>query len=158
MAGIHGSFSSDTTRAIMPAMPPAAYKTYGMSMPLKTHWRRATCEEFGCVAYQSGWVTTVDTSTELGRKQYAYCKADRERSFSVQRPEPMLFKFVYAPGNRCFLEHQLPLGRPVRFYVAEGDWRGNPRRIPARVHQYAEDWVEDFSIHQGALKTAIEKG
>lgn len=143
-----------------PPMPPQAYKTYGMAMPLRTHWRRATCEEVGCEAYRNGWVSTFDVATELGQRQYAYCKEDRSRSFSVQRPMLTLVKFVYPPGSRCFRsdEHRLPLDRPARFYVAEGDFRGNPRGIPVRVHARADDWVEDFSLHQQRLADAIEKG
>jgi hypothetical protein len=160
MAGITGAFRSDTQRAIMPAGPPQAYKTYGMSMPLKTHWRPATCEETGCDAYRRGWVSTFDLSTDLGKRQFDYCKADKTRSFSIQRPAANLVKFVYAPGNCCFKagDHRLPLERPARLYVAEGDWRGNPRGVPARVHQRPQDWVDDFANHQDRLAAAVQKG
>lgn len=160
MAGYMGSFRSDTDRAIMPMGPPQAYKTYGMSMSLKTHWRAATCEEVDCAAYRFGWASTFDVSTKLGMRQFEYCKGDRARSFSMQRPALNLVKFVYAPGNRCFsaADHRVPLERPARLYVAEGDWRGNPRGTRPRVHQRAEDWAEDFAEHQGRLAAAIEKG
>lgn len=160
MAGYMGSFRSDFERAIMPVGPPEAYKTYGMSMPLKTHWRPATCEEAGCEAYQFGWVSTFDLSTDLGKRQFEFCKDDRSRSFSIQRPSLNLVKFVYAPGNRCFQsgDHRLPLARPARFYVAGGDFRGNPRGVPAQVHQRPEDWADDFASHQDRLATAIQKG
>ena len=160
MAGVNGSFTSDHTRVIMPLMDADAYKTYGMSMPLTTHWRKATCEEIECEAQRNGWVSTFDLSTELGRKQFAYCQADKSRSYSMQRPSADLVKLVYKPGNECFRrsDHRLPLERPARFVVAGGDWRGNPRRTPARVHVRAEDWVEDFSEHQDALASAIERG
>jgi hypothetical protein len=145
---------------IPPAGPAHAYKTYGIAMPLATHWRPATCEEVDCAAYRNGWVTTVDLSTDLGKRQFEHCKGDRSRSYSMQRPELNLIKFVYAPGNRCFSagDHRLPLGRPARFYVAGGDYRGNPRGIRTRVHQRAADWVEDFAGHQGRLAAAIERG
>lgn len=147
-------------RPITPAGPAHAYKTYGMSMPLATHWRPATCEEVGCEAYRCGWVTTVDLSTDLGKRQFEHCNGDRARSFSVQRPAGNLVKFVYAPGNRCFQSagHRVPLERPARFYVAGGDYRGNPRGVETVVHSRAEDWVDDFATHQGRLAAAIEKG
>lgn len=163
MAGMvqvpYGNYGQTVNR-IQPALGPEGFKTYGMSMPLKTHWRKATCAETDCEAYMSGWVTTVDISTELGRKQYDFCKADKERRFSEQRVSPVTVKLVYAPGFPCFRrgEHRLPLDRPVRYYVTGGDWRGNPRNTPARTHSCAEDWVEDFSLHQDTLKTAIERG
>lgn len=145
---------------LAPAMPAHAYKTYGVSMPVRTHWRQATCEEAGCEAYRHGWVSTFDLSTDLGQAQYEHCKNDRERSFSMQRASLTLAKFIYPPGNRCFRsgDHRVPLERPARFYVAGGDFRGNPRRVPVRVHSRAEDWVEDFSAHQDRIATAIQRG
>lgn len=145
---------------IAPLARPEAYKTYGMSMPLKSHWRRATCEEIGCEPYRSGWVTTVDLATDLGQKQYEFITHDTERRYSMQRVTMTIVKFVYGPGYPCFArsDHKVPLERPARLYVAEGDWRGNPRGIPVRVHSRAEDWIEDFSEHQDKLATAIQKG
>lgn len=159
-AMIEVPFGHTVVRRIAPVAGPQAYKTYGMSMPLKSHWRRATCEEVRCEAYVHGWVSTFDLATDMGLKQYEFCKDDRERSFSMQRVSVSLVKFVYKPGNRCFRsgDHRLPLERPARLYVAEGDFRGNPRRIPVRVHTRADDWVEDFSEHQDRLATAIQRG
>lgn len=153
-------FGDTFVQRIAPLMPAQAYKTYGMSMPLKTHWRDATCEEADCEAYRSGWASTFDLSTVLGRKQYSFCTHDRERSYSEQRPGGTLVKLVYPPGTPCFRrsEHKVPLERPARFYVAEGDWRGNPRRTPARVHSRPEHWVEDFSAHADKIRTAVERG
>jgi hypothetical protein len=154
-----GTYGQRVSR-IAPEAGPQHYKTYGMSMPLATHWRKATCDEVNCTAYLKGWVTTVDLDTELGRKQYELITHDKERRYSMQRPSLTLVKFVYGPGFPCFArsQHRLPLERPARLYVAGGDFRGNPLGIPARVHKRAEDWVEDFSIHQDRLKTAIERG
>jgi hypothetical protein len=147
------------TRAA-PLAGPEAYKTYGMSMPAETHWRPASCEEYGCEAYASGWVTTLDLSTELGRKQYHFITHDRERSHTEQRITGTLVKCLFPAGTPCFgrSEHKVPLERPARFYVAEGDFRGNPRRIPVRVHQRAEDWAEDFSGHLEGIKSLSERG
>lgn len=143
-----------------PAMDPQYYKTYGMSRPLRTHWRPATCEEVSCEAYRCGWVTTVDLSTDLGRRQYHFITHDKSRRHSEQRVTATLVKLVFGPGNPCFRrgDHKLPLERPARFYVAEGDFRGNPRRIPVRVHHNGSDWAEDFGLHQDKLATAIGRG
>jgi hypothetical protein len=151
-------FGNTTVSRIAPAMPVQAYKTYGMSMPFKTHWRSATCDEVDCEAWRKGWVSTFDLGTELGRRQHDYCKADRGRSFSMQRATLTLVKFVYPPGNRCFRSdtHRLPLGRPARLFVAGGDWRGFTSA--PRAHVRAQDWVEDFAGHQDRLSAAIEKG
>ena len=145
---------------IQPAMPADAYVTYGMSMPMGTHWRPATCEEADCQAYRSGWVTTVDTSTDLGKRQYDFITHDTSRRYSMQKTGPTEFKFVYGPGYPCFARdsHRVPLERPARFYVTDGDWRGNPRGTRPRVHQRAEDWVEDFSEHADRIATVLKRG
>lgn len=153
-------FGNAMVSRIEPAGPAGSYKTYGMSMPLRTHWRPASCEEADCEAYRHGWVSTFDLATELGQHQAAYCLADKERSFSMQRPTATMIKFIYKPGNRCFRsgDHKVPLERPARFYVQGGDWRGNPMGTATRVHTRPEHWVEDFSEHQDRLATAIKKG
>jgi len=153
-------FGTALVSRIEPGMPAAAYKTYGWSMPLRTHWRKATCEETGCDHYASGWVSTFDLGTDLGQRQYHYCTHDRTRRFTEQRVSLTLVKLIYAPGSTCFRrdEHRIPLARPGRFYVSGGDFRGNPRGIPARVHHSAADWCEDFAEHQDKLAAAIERG
>lgn len=145
---------------IEPAMPAQDYTTYGMAMPRATHWRPASCEESGCEAYTHGWASTFDLNTELGRKQAHYVRHDRSRRHSEQDVGAGLVKFVFGPGQPCFRfrEHQVPLERPAIFSVRGGDWRGNPTGVPARVHTRAEDWVEDFALHQDRLATALEKG
>lgn len=145
---------------IDPVGQPQDYKTYGMSMPLATHWQPATCEDVQCDAYVHGWVTTVDLTTDLGQRQYDYLTHDKTRSCTRQNVTQTLVKFVYKPGNRCFrsADHRLPVGRPARFYVAGGDHRGNPLGTPVRVHKNGADWAEDFAEHQDMIASAIEKG
>lgn len=153
-------FYRSFVQRIVPKMPAQAYKTYGWSQPARTHFRPATCDEVDCDAYRNGWVTTVDLSTDLGQRQYEYITHDRTRGCSMQRVSMTLVKFVFRPGNRCFRsgDHKLPVGRPATLYVAEGDWRGNPRGIPVRVHRTPENWVEDFALHQDRLATVIQRG
>lgn len=153
-------FGQALVSRIEPAMGAHAYKTYGMAMPLRTHWRSASCDEYGCDAWRNGWVTTVDLSTDLGRKQAEYIRHDRTRRASEQRSGPAEVKFVFGPGQRCFraADHRAPLGRPPRFVVTGGDWRGNPRGIPARVHRNGTDWCEDFAEHQDKIASAIGRG
>lgn len=144
---------------IEPLMPVQNYRTYGMSMPLSTHWVPATCEEFDCAAFLNGWVTTIDLSTELGQKQYHFLTHDKTRTSEQEKLPGTLVKFTFAPGNTCFSksEHKLPLGRPASFYTRGGDWRGNPGG-ERRVHKRAEDWIEDFSENQDRLNDLIERG
>lgn len=153
-------FGQAMVSRIEPGLPAHAYKTYGMAMPLKTHWRHARCDEYECDAYLYGWATEVDLSSDLGQAQAEYIRHDRTRRCREETTGPSTVRFVFGPGQRCFRasEHRVPLARPARYYVAGGDWRGNPRGVPARVHSRADDWVEDFATHQDMIATAIRKG
>lgn len=141
------------------AAGPEHYKSYSMRAPFRSHWRPATCEEYECEAFLTGFVTTVDLNTELGQRQYHYLTHDRERSYSMQRVSMTLVKFIYGPGNRCFSsqDHRVPVGRPPRLLVVGGDWRGNPRR-EVRVHSRVDDWVDDSRNHQDKIATIVQRG
>jgi hypothetical protein len=147
---------------ITPRLQPQDVQTYNMSLPLRSHWHRVSCEEYECEFFLEGGVLTVDISTELGKKQYDYVTHDKTRKYSMQRESMYVFKFVYPPGQRGFAgekhDHLMPTGRPHVYTVTGGDWRGNPRQIPRRVHTRPEDWVEDFSIHQDAIATIVQRG
>lgn len=136
----------------MPLAGPQLYKSYSVFAPPKSHFRRATCEEYECDGYMFGFVTTVDTSTELGQRQYHFLTHDKRRTYSMQRPSLTLVKFVYKPGTICmgWDSHRVPIGRPPRLLVADGDWRGNPTGR-FRRHDRIEHWVEDFGLNQEKL-------
>lgn len=142
---------------IEPQMPPEAYKTYTVAMPLATHWRPATCAEVGCKAYLYGWRTIVDERTELGQRQAHYIRHDRSRRHSEERQPDGVTAFTFGAGQTCFREHKTRLGRPQRYIVRGGDWRGNPRG-EIREHVRGDDFVEDFAEHQDKLATRLERG
>lgn len=141
-----------------PSLDPRFYKTYGWHRPVVSHYRPATCEEADCDAWRYGWVTTVDITSDLGRRQYDYITHDKTRTYTVTQPAAGIFKFAYQPGHPCFDSgnHRVLLGRPPIFTVRSGDWR--QFTSPATVHRYAEDWVDDFANHQDRLATAIRRG
>jgi hypothetical protein len=143
---------------VPPALPAAAMKTYQIAAPLATHWRPATCEEAGCLAYLHGWQTSCDESTELGQRQAHYIRHDRSRKHTERRAETGLTVFGFEPGQTCFRPHQLPSGRPERFLVTGGDWRGNPLRTPPREHSRPDDWVEDMAESLDEIRARHERG
>lgn len=155
---------------LTPQGPPEAYKTYRVAAPLPSHWRPATCEEVDCPSYLQGWKTVIDEATELGQRQAHYVRSECLDDAAANRPavggrrryrearEAGLTVFTFEPGQRCFATHSQPLEREPLYVVRGGDWRGNPRGIPARVHQRGEDWVEDFASHQQKLADRIERG
>ncbi|MFI1889815.1 hypothetical protein [Streptomyces jumonjinensis] len=141
---------------IDPKMPPASYKTYSIVTPVSTHFRPATCAEVACPDHEHGWRVRVEglppellhTARTNGRKYI---------EVSITESETWL---MFEAGQPCFraTEHRLPLDRPALYVVSDGDWRGNPRGTPARRHDRAEHWVEDFADHQQQLADTAQKG
>lgn len=142
-----------------PAMGPAAYKTYGWSRPLASHWRKGTCEEAGCNAFLHGWKTVIDESSELGAGQAHYIRHDATRKHVEVRTPEGLTEFTYPSGQTCFRasEHRVPLEREANFFVRGGDYRGNPGLIPT-VKLTANQWQDDFAEHQDMLAETIKRG
>lgn len=147
---------------LIPRLGPEYYRSYTRSMPLASHWKKVSCEEYECDDFLNGFVLTVDVSTELGEKQRWYIERDKTRSPSMQRVSLTVFKYVYPAGTPGFAgvrhDHYMPTGREPIWFVSGGDWRGNPRRISTRVHTRPEFWVEDFAGNQEVLAGIEKKG
>jgi hypothetical protein len=142
-----------------PVLPAHAMKTYGIAAPIKTHFREATCEEVLCEANRNGWRSVFSTKTELGVQQIKYVRYHSGRHFAMTGPDKAGdVTFTFPPGQRCFGTHQISLEREPYYYVVEGDWRGNPRRVPLRKHTSPEGWLDDFATHQGTLADELAKG
>ena len=141
---------------VPPALPVTSMKTYAISSPLSTHWRPATCAEVECPEFVHGWRTIVPSDSAAAD----YIRHDRTRRHAETHPDAGLACFTFEPGQHGFSpqhDHQVRTGRPEKYLVRGGDWRGNPagdRRVLGR----AADWVDDFANHQDRLQTAIERG
>lgn len=143
---------------IDPQLPAGAYKTYTVAAPLTTHFRPATCEEVECPYAVHGWATVVDESTELGQRQADYIRRSSGRRFTAERTPEGLTRFVFAPNQECFTDHQTRVEREGVFLVRGGDHRGDPSGLRPYQHVRPEDWVEDFAEHQQGLADRIERG
>jgi len=144
---------------IVPRLGPGNFKTYQILAPKSTHFRKATCEEFGCDAMANGWKTVVDETSEIGMAQALYIRKHSGRKFREDRGVvDNLTIFIFVAGQRCFREHMLRLDRPEVFLVKDGDHRGNPRGTEPRRHVRASDWVEDFAEHQDGIAQKIKEG
>lgn len=139
-----------------PLMDAAAYKTYEMRSPLSTHFRPATCAEVDCPHYLHGWRVRVEALTE----DLLHAAQNSGRAYTEQSIAEGETYLVFAAGQPCFKasQHRKRLDRPPLYIVRDGDHRGNPRGTKARLHQRAQDWVEDFATHQQAIAEEIEKG
>lgn len=124
-------------------------KTYSIRAPLATHFRPASCEEYGCDALAHGWMSPIDESTDLGARQAHYIRTESGRKFVEQRAEDGKTLFVFEAGQECFTPHHVALDRPELFIVRDRDQI--QRRTP-------ESWVDDFLTHQQEIADAIQEG
>lgn len=141
---------------IEPKAGPAAYKTYQIVAPLRTHYRAATCAEVGCERRERGFRTTLDTSKADHARVAKWIEDHSGRKYDRAVMEPMV-SYTFPAGQDCFEQHKIPLERDPIYVVRDGDYRGNPRGTRP-VTRRAEDWVDDFATHQQALAERIEKG
>lgn len=137
---------------IAPVGEPEHYQTYSITSP-PDRTVRAACEQVGCEQWRLGWQSVIDESTPLGRSQAAYIRQQSGRTFREQKTAAGLTVFRFESGQRCFAEHQT---RPEIYLVRGGDWR--KQTGPARTHQRAQDWQEDFGEHQLRLVAQRERG
>ncbi len=141
---------------IEPALPPTAYQTYQAVRPRSTHTKPATCQEVDCQAYANGWTTTVDTSTELGRRQANYIRLKSGRRYRSWTHEASgKVEFVFPPGQKCFADHRVPIDRPTLYLRRGGDWRATTIE-PVRLSE--ANWIDDFANHQNKLAEQAERG
>jgi len=133
------------------------FKTYGVARPQATHWRKATCQEVGCKNFANGWRIFIDLSTDLGQRQGRYIRDHSGRKYTVVGQANSNVMLEFPAGQKCFAEHRIPLDREPICYIRGGDHRGNPTKTPTRKLR-ADQWVEDFSEHQGNIKEAKERG
>jgi hypothetical protein len=147
---------------IQPVLPVGAMKTYGLSAPQSTHYRRASCREVECPNYANGWRSGFDVRDPAKAAAAYAVRMHSGRLFAVEETIGASGKiesvvFTFGPGQECFLQHRVPLERDPILYVRDGDWRANPtgRRL---VHADAADWVDDFGEHQSKIKERVERG
>jgi len=125
-----------------PELPAGQMRTHHILAPAATHWRKATCEEVGCLAYQHGWSLALTGLDEDDIWQAR--NAGRSYREETGDAGPML---VFEPGQPCFRTstHRIRIDRPEIFLVREGDWRGNPRKIEPTTFSGADAWAD--SLH-----------
>lgn len=137
---------------IPPQLPVNAYKTFGIAMPLGTHWREVDCETAACQVQAKGWMTTVDESTDLGQRQAHYIRRVSGRHFTESKGPGGATIFTFPPGEECFQTHRVQIDRPQIHSVRGGDWRG--RVGGQHIYDRADQWQEDFAEHQDKLRDA----
>ena len=117
------------------------HRTFGLQRPPDSRYRAETCAATDCAAYRMGWVTAVDESTELGRRQARYIRGSGKAYREARRSG--LTEFLFDPGQDCWETHY------IRREVFTAD---------QRVHTTGAFWVEDFAEHQDRLAKEIANG
>ena len=125
----------------------ATHKTYSISAPRNTHWRKATCEEVDCKYFREGWT-------------YDFRQLDHEllRAIELAQPRRHYRKvqhlgveyWVFAPGQPCFAGHEKRIDRPEFFFVTPN----SKHLIVPKATQHAnwDNWQDDFANHQERVK------
>lgn len=141
---------------VQPLMDAAAYKTYAVVSPLRTHFRPGTCAEAECPHYLHGWRVRVENLTP----DLVQAAKTSGRKYQEQRAAEGETWLVFEAGQACFRasQHRVRIDRPPLYVVRDGDFRGNPRGTKDRVHVNPGNWVDDFAMHQQAIADEIEKG
>lgn len=143
------------TGIMLEGKSPFQYRTHAVRSPISTHFRKATCEEVQCSAYQDGWHFHAESlSPEM---LYVVTHSGRRyREVRVTQGQTFL---VFEPGQPCFKSgtHVISLERPEWYFVGRGDSRVFDVR-KARQHRNAENFVDDWSTHLDKIRRVIERG
>jgi hypothetical protein len=139
---------------IEPTLPPDAFRTFSVNMPLATHWRRATCEEVGCEAFLCGWVTTVPPESREYADLARACRGEIDgfrRGAAPGSPETTpegFLRFTFPPGQPCLRasSHKIHNDEMPVFQHRGGDWRATTGRVV--THSTAESWRDELGENQ----------
>lgn len=121
--------------------------THAIFAPLNSHWRKATCDEVGCLAHHNGW--QLDTAG-LPADLVALAKRSGRR-YATERAEDTGAEVLhFEAGQPCFKasEHRVRLEREEVFLTRPGDWRGNasPTDKP-RIFSGADAFADSLHTH-----------
>lgn len=141
-----------------PRLAPEHMQTFAIDAPAQTHFRPATCAEVSCDKAERGWLMKLDLATDLGQRQARYIKHDSGRRYEIVDQRDGLVTLKFPGGQECFEQHRVRTGRPERYLVKGGDFRGNPRGQQARVHTKPEFWIEEFQENTDRLNRLAERG
>jgi hypothetical protein len=129
---------------IQPKLPVTAMRTHAILAPLETHWRKATCEEFGCEHHSRGWALSTAGLTEA----QVFAAKNSGRKFVVTEDENGAEVLTFEPGQQCFrsASHRIRIERPEFFIARNGDWRGNPdgEHVKPLVFSGSDSWKDSL--------------
>lgn len=122
------------------------HKAYSLAAPLRTHFRKARCEEVECKHNREGWTYNV---AMLDEELIRAIRVSGRRYKEVQYQGSTYWVFV--PEQQCFAEHTIRLDREPFYFVTP-----NAKNLivpAAKQHANGDNWVDDFATHQDRIKT-----
>lgn len=121
------------------------HKAYSLAAPLRTHYRKATCQEVECKHHREGWTYDVaQLDMEMIRAIRVSGRRWNERELNGHT------YWVFPPGQQCFKTHQVRIDREPFYYVTPN---ATGLIVPAaRQHKNGDDWTDDFANHQDKIK------
>jgi hypothetical protein len=128
-----------------PRIPVQGMQTHHILAPVQTHWRQASCEEVGCLAFHHGWVLPLEGLDEGDIWQARYSG----RRYHQQTNEDGKVFLHFEAGQPCFRAstHQKRLDRPELFIVRSGDWRGTDRTQDPIRFSGPDAWADHLGTH-----------
>lgn len=152
-----GAISLGSTGIKTRKLPDRFYKTYQIAQPLDTHFRRATCEEVGCEAYEKGW--TYRKSDLIAGGLYEIVTKAGKRYRETRLDDSAEVYVVFEPGQACFqaAKHKVSLEREQLFFAGRGAGALYSSR---KANQFAngEEWADSFAHHQDIISQVFEEG
>ncbi len=154
-AGAHFGFAGQVDPHLTDLRPtdtrPDQYRTFQIAAPRASHYRAASCEEYGCLDWRHGWEVHLQALTPDQRA--AVEQHGGRYRHRVEDRGPGRTVWVFEAGQSCFrvADHAVPVGRPALFVVRRGDHRWSE---VTRVHQRPEDWRDDAAEHLDRIGAA----
>jgi hypothetical protein len=138
---------------VAPRLPVQAMQTHHILAPAATHWRKATCEEIGCLDYHHGWVLPLDGLDEGDIWQ----ARNAGRAYVQQTNEDGKIFLHFEAGQPCFraMTHRIRVERPELFIVRNGDWRGSDGEQPLRFSG-PDAWRDHLGTHLDKINNQFE--
>jgi len=130
-------------------------QTYEIRSPITSHFRVASCKEYGCAGREHGWMTALDESNEKQADWAHWIRTESKRKYREER-QGSLVTFTFEPGQTCFRTHHVPQHRPPIYLVRQGDLTA--RGSVVRHHTSGESWMDDLHTTTDKVITAIERG
>lgn len=128
-----------------PSLPASDMISHHIVAPLSSHWRKATCEEIGCLQFHNGWAIPLAGKDDGDLWQLQHCG----RRYVEGELEGFGRAYFYEAGQPCFLAstHVKRIERPELFVVRDGDWRTALRDGNPRVFSGADAWADHYQTH-----------